>query len=466
MHSNVLNKHRFGRLRQSALALAVASLLTATAHAAAPFELAPDTAFSGRVMVQGVVLPGGEAKFSGRSFTPGQEVVISYGGVVLNPEGKPYVADDKGEISGIIQVPANAAPARHPLVVEVAKPTAAAVVDLKVSPDVSLSGQDRFTIEAKKVVPGLYQVAYSPKADRLFVTAASGRPPVKESQLVKVHPKTLAVEASVKPAAQPGRDDGQVFAVYGVGIDDAHGNVWVTNTRQNTVAVYRQSDLGLVKQFEPGAAAHARDVLVVPGANKAYVSTPGSNTVVVFDTAKLEPLKTIDIKALNRGDEFNSMSVASDDDGKVYVVSSRPDEVAVIDVATDSVEKVLPVRGVYSASGIAADPKTKRVFVAAQGSDNVAVLDTQSGDVIATTPVGAGALNVTFDPAKRLAYVSNRGADTVTVLDENGKIVGNLEGGSYPNHATADGKGSVFAVNKARGGEDAKGDHVRRITPR
>ncbi|MGE4339364.1 MAG: ATP-binding protein, partial [Pigmentiphaga sp.] len=154
MHSNVLNPQRFGRLRQSALALAVASLLAATAQAAAPFDQAPDAAFSGRVMVQGVVMPGGEAKFAGRSFTPGQEVTISYGGTVLNAGGKPYVANDKGEINGVIQLPANAAPARHPLVGEMAKPTAAAGVDLKVSPDVPLSGQERFTVEAKKLVPG------------------------------------------------------------------------------------------------------------------------------------------------------------------------------------------------------------------------------------------------------------------------------------------------------------------------
>jgi len=30
----------------------------------------------------------------------------------------------------------------------------------------------------------------------------------------------------------------------------------------------------------------------------------------------------------------------------------------------------------------------------------------------------------------------------------------------------ADGKGSVFAVNKSRGADDAKGDRITRITPR
>ena len=80
-------------------------------------------------------------------------------------------------------------------------------------------------------------------------------------------------------------------------------------------------------------------------------------------------------------------------------------------------------------------------------------------------PTGAGALNVTFDPVKRLAYVSNRGAGTVTVIDPDGRIVANLDNGTLPNHVATDGKGNVFAVNKSRGEDDAKGDRITRITP-
>ena len=42
----------------------------------------------------------------------------------------------------------------------------------------------------------------------------------------------------------------------------------------------------------------------------------------------------------------------------------------------------------------------------------------------------------------------------------------NLPGGTLPNHVTFDGKSSVYAVNKARGADDAQGDRITRITPR
>ncbi|RYY66606.1 MAG: ATP-binding protein, partial [Comamonadaceae bacterium] len=74
--------------------------------------------------------------------------------------------------------------------------------------------------------------------------------------------------------------------------------------------------------------------------------------------------------------------------------------------------------------------------------------------------------NVAVDANRGLAYVPNRGAGTVTVVDTNGKIVANLPGGTLPNHVTFDGKGSIFAVNKARGADDAQGDRITRITPR
>ena len=84
--------------------------------------------------------------------------------------------------------------------------------------------------------------------------------------------------------------------------------------------------------------------------------------------------------------------------------------------------------------------------------------------VVAVT-YGAGALNVAFEPVSGLAYVTNRGAGTVTVVDGDGKVVGNLDGGTFPNHVREDGKGNVFAVNKSRGAEDPKGDRITRITP-
>jgi len=424
----------------------------------------PASNFQGRIFSAGA-LPGQSASLTGFGFVPGQTITVSYAG---KPLLDAVQVNADGGFTAQVAVPAQAAPGLYPVVVQAVKPTAAVVFDLKVSPDVPLSGQERYALKSQSLRSGLYQVAYSAKSNRLFVTTAVGRPPVKESKLLKIHPDSLNIVAEQDMAQAPDRTDGHRVAVYGVAVDDAKGTVWATNTRDRTVAVYRQSDLALVKQFEPKTLdASPRDVAVDANQGKAYVSSPSAPQVVMFDTATNTLRKTIEIKSGVRGGTFGSNSLALDAQAhKLYTVSSGTNEVAIIDTRTDVVEKVLKVDGVKGAIGVAVDSKSQRVFVAAQGSDNVAVVDIASGKTLSTVPVGAGALNVAFDPASQRAYVSNRGAGTVTVLDIDGKIVANLPGGSFTNHAVADGKGTVYVVNKARGANDPQGDRITRIAPK
>lgn len=462
------------RVARPVAAIGLALLLGACATGPA-FE-APAEDFKGRINVVDtpVVVPGTEVKIAGQGFVPGQQVQLSYGGVAL---GAAATADAEGKFRTAFTVPANAPAGQHPVVVSATKPLAAVVHPLKVSPNVPLSGQDKFALSSQKLVQGLYQAAYSAKTDRIFVTSAVGRPPVTQSQLVKVNAQTLAVEAAVTPAAAPAQTPapGQqprapgVFAVYGVGVDDTNGTVWVTNTRQDTVAVYRQSDLQLVKQFAPGTVPHARDVLVDEARGKAFASPVGHPAIKVFDTRSLQALPEIKIETSIKGrdaKDFSPMSIDLDRaSGKLYAVSGAG-EVAIIDTRSGKVDKVFAVAEIKSGTGIGIDERSKRLFVTGQGSDNVVIVDPATGKTLHNVPVGAGALNVAVDAPRGLAYVPNRAAGTVTVVNTNGQIVANLPGGTLPNHATFDGKGNIYAVNKARGADDAQGDRITRITPR
>ena len=116
--------------------------------------------------------------------------------------------------------------------------------------------------------------------------------------------------------------------------------------------------------------------------------------------------------------------------------------------------------------GVAHDPQTDRLFITAQGSDNLLIVDAKTGKTLHNVTTGAGPLNAAFDPVKRLAYVTNRGAGTLTVVDPDGTIKTDLELGTYPNHAVVDGKGVVYAVNKAKGQDDAEGDRITRVVAR
>ncbi|WP_349984183.1 YncE family protein [Stenotrophomonas sp. WHRI 8082] len=450
-------------LRTSILA---AGILFAVAVSAQPVFDAPANGFKGKLTARSEnPVAGGKAEIIGSDFVPGQRVDLLRGDTVLTPV--PFTVDDNGQFKTELLIPDDAVPGQHPLVARATGPAAAAVATLRVSPQLALSGQDRFSSASNKLVQGLYQSAYSAASNAIFVTSAVGRPPVTQSQLLKVDPASLKVLKTITPAKVPGGKGDSVYAVYGVGVDDANGTVWVTNTRQDTVAVYRQADLSLVRQFDVGAVPHARDVVVDSVHGKVFASATGEDHLSVFDARTLASLPPITLASGEDEGKFVPMSLVLDEHaGKLFTVSIGTAEAAVIDVASGKVDKVIALGNAASASGVAYDAKTGRLFVASQGSDNLLIVDVAAGKVLHDVAVGAGALNVAFDPVSALAYVSNRGAGTVTVVDVDGKVVGNLDGGTFPNHVRADGKGNVFAVNKSKGADDPNGDRITRIALR
>jgi len=390
-------------------------------------------------------LPGQQATLMGRGFVPGQTITLSYGGQALLETA--VNVDDKGGFKATLAIAPQTAPGLYPVVVQALHPTAALVYELKVSPDVPLSGQEAYVSSSQALRAGLYQVAYSTRSNSLFVTSS---PANDNNQLFKLDPDTLHVTAQKTLQV----------AAFGIAVDDVRQTVWVTNT----VAVYRQDDLTLVKQFEQGLAPRARDVVVDARQEKAYVSTLNSG-LVVLDTTQYVLRPPIAIASTQRGGKFATIGLTLDAQAhKLYAVSLETSEVAVIDTRTDTVENVIQVDGIKGGTGVAVNSSLQRLFVVAQGSDNVALVDLANGKTLSTVAVGASPLNVVFDPVSQHAYVSTRGAGSVTVLDMDGKIVANLPGGRLPNHAAADGKGSVYVVHRST--DASKDDRITRMTPK
>lgn len=425
----------------------------------APAAPSGEVEFSGKN--RSPIVAGGEVEVSGSGFQPEQEVFLHRGQTLIGKEG--LTADAEGEFSFTFSLPEDAALGLHPIVVQTQNPDTAAIADLKVSPDLPLSGEDGFDVTSAKLVPGLYQLAYSDASNALFVASSSGRPPEGTSRILRVNPETLEIEAEVTP---PTNAEGAVIGAFGIDVDDTNGNIWVTNTRNNSVAVYRQDDLSLVKQFEAGSVENPRDILVDEANNRAYVSTHTRGEVEVLDTQAMEVLEPLTVESSLRGGEFGVMGIALDEEGgKLYAASLLSPEVARFDLKTGEAT-VFEVAGAVRPTGIEVDPETGRIFVASQNSDDLVAIDGETGEVVFDTPVGSGALSVVLDEATGQLFIASRVSDTITVLDpETGKITANLDGGSFPNHVIAVGDGTIYAVNKARGQDDERGDHIRRIVP-
>lgn len=332
-----------------------------------------------------------------------------------------------------------------------------------------------------QLLGGLYQTAYSPKHGSIYVTSSIGRPgpDFGGSAIMKLNADTLKLETYTNPAIDETYTghDGKIvpnmpYAAYGVDVDDAHNAVWITQTRQNTIAVYNADTLELVKQFDKGIVSHSRDVRIDSATGRAYVNAARSNRVHVFDTTTLVQLD--DIVLAPTPEEFGSMGMELDSAGGVlYVGSTSGNKVARVDLATSSVDFIALPGNVEQATGVARDPGTGRLYVVDQSSGTLTVLD-KEGTVLsnAATPPPApegdkqpssGALYATFDTVNHLLYVTNRNSGTITVHDADGALVQTLDSGPMPNEARADGRGNVYAVTKggARDGS-SKLDYIQK----
>lgn len=380
----------------------------------------------------------------------------SFDGSGIAFTGLGVVADANGTAVVGYTIPASQALGTYPVTVTLSNPAATyTLAGQKISPDAATFGDGQFQLSSNGtgIFQGLYQSAYSTSRNALYATAASGTGAAEDGYLYKLDPNTLQVLVSAHPKELTvGGETGK--APYGVGVDDVNGNVWVTNTRTATVAVYDADDLTLLKQFPANLITHPRDVVYDAATDKVFASsasegTSGNGYITVFDAKSLE--KITDIQTGARTD-FNPVSLTLGG-GFLYSPSLSSNKIAKIDTATNAVQ-FLTITGINvggrGASGIAYDAADDRLFIASQNSDEVVIADAATGATIAEVATGAGALNVSYDAVHKLAYVTNFGGSTVTVLDNDGNKIANLPI-ARANHVTLDGAGNAYVVDKNTG---------------
>ncbi|ENM1020571.1 TPA: beta-propeller fold lactonase family protein [Klebsiella variicola] len=422
------------------LASTIAMSTATTAYADSQWAAATTT-FPGNIRAgsrEVPVKPGDKTVVAIKNLQAGTTVTMLNGTEVLTP--KPLTADEKGNLNIPLTVPADAATGLHPLTVITQNPASVSQVMLKLSRIVPPKNTEAFRLQTTSVGERAYQSAVSADG-KLFVTSARG--PKDGSRLMRLNAGTLAIEAE---ATLPKDKKGEQIGVFGVGVDNAHNQVWTTNTLAETVTVYDAKTLSVVKVFPEGSVSHPRDVVIDEANNRAYVSAALTGFVEVYDTKTLEHIGQLEFVVERGKNLFNSTDLTLDSaGGKLYGVSRDTLWVGWIDLKTGK-STTVKVPQAQGATDIARDPQTGRLYVASQEMNNIVVLDAD-GKVLADTYIGAGGVSVVWDPLTSQVFAATRAGGTVAVLNKDGKLVANIPMDNTPNNLTAGPDGAVYLVS-------------------
>ncbi len=137
----------------------------------------------------------------------------------------------------------------------------------------------------------------------------------------------------------------------------------------------------------------------------AFNGDPMQTNVLSAKTSKLD--KAID---LGGNPEFS----VSDGRGNIFVNIKDKSEIVQIDSRTLTVKTRWPLTPCEGPSGLALDRENRRLFSVCS-NEKMAVMDADSGKVVATVPIGARPDGTAYDPGTKLAFSSNRDG-TLTVV--------------------------------------------------
>jgi DNA-binding beta-propeller fold protein YncE len=196
--------------------------------------------------------------------------------------------------------------------------------------------------------------------------------------------------------------------VHGIALAPEFNHGFISDGAANQVIVFDLTTLA--KVGEVAAGMNPDGIIYDPGTKRVFAFNGRSGSATVVDAEKGTLAGTV---TLEGKPEFP----VPDGKGHVYVNIEDKSEVMDIDAKALTVVHKWPLAPCQEPSGMAMDAKTRRLF---SGCDNkmMAVMDADTGKVVATVPIGDGVDATWFDPGTK--YVLNScGQDGVlTVIHE------------------------------------------------
>jgi len=196
-------------------------------------------------------------------------------------------------------------------------------------------------------------------------------------------------------------------AIHGVALAPELKRGYVSNGGDNTVTVFDLKTLSKLDSVKVGERPDA--ILYDPFSKRVFTFNARSQDSTVIDAASGKVAGTV---PLGGKPEFP----ASDGKGKVYVNIEDKSQISEIDVSKLSVLNTWSIAPCQEPSALAFDVKHHRLFAGCHNK-MMAVVDSDSGKVVATVPIGEGVDAGRFNPNTQEVFMSC-GEGVLTVVHE------------------------------------------------
>ncbi len=195
--------------------------------------------------------------------------------------------------------------------------------------------------------------------------------------------------------------------VHGIALAPEFGRGFISNGREGNVTIFDLKTPQAITKVKAGDNPDC--ILYDPASKRVFAFNGRSHDATAIDAASGNVLGTIKLEGKP---EF----AASDGKGEIFVNIEDRSQIDAIDPQKLLVKSSWPLAPCEEPSGLAIDRKHRRLF-AGCGNKMMAVVDADSGKVIATPAIGEGVDANAFDPKTGLAFASC-GEGVLTIVHE------------------------------------------------
>ena len=201
--------------------------------------------------------------------------------------------------------------------------------------------------------------------------------------------------------------------VHGIAVAPDLGRGFISNGRENKAAIFDLKTLAILSSVETGENPDA--ILYEPGHKKVYTFNGRGKSATVFDGATGKVEATIPLPGKP---EFAVVDVKA---GRIYNNIEDANAIVAIDTATYKVVNTWSIAPGEGASGLAIDLANHRLFTVCDKL--MVMLDSQTGKVIGTLPIGDGPDAAAYDPGTGYVFASASDGSMTVAKVEKGKLV-------------------------------------------